>query len=426
MKKFDAQRFFSSKRVLMVLSLLLGIIAWLVVSLVVDPNVTTQIDGIPVQVELTGSAQLNGLDVVDQQDLLVSAQITGAIYTVGNLTADDFTATVDASDISEPGTYQLDVTVVKNNTHDETYNVDYPVQSTVNVTLDRFEEASFLVEASVSNKTVGLEGTFMGELVSNPTTVTLTGPAAEIEQIQRVVLENTDSMTLTKSTTVSGNFVFYDENDARLEQSGNVTADAVDPRITIPVYRRESLPLTFDYINVPSGLDVDRLNYSMSNETISVGVPVDSGTTPDSISLGQIDVRNILQNYSYTFEVSLPSGYLNLSGLQQVTITFTDELESTVLAGTNIVTVNRPSDYTVTVNTDRVSSITFVGLPQDIAGLTSDDVVVTLDFANVRLTQGEQRIRASISLNNGAMAWAVGEYYVPVTAIQSFGASTSG
>ena len=130
MKKFDAQRFFSSKRVLMILSLLLGIIAWLTVSLVVDPNVTTQIDGIPVQVELTGSAQLNGLDVVDQQDLVVSAQITGAIYTVGNLTADDFTATVDASDISEPGTYQLDVTVVKNNTHDETYNVDYPVQST--------------------------------------------------------------------------------------------------------------------------------------------------------------------------------------------------------------------------------------------------------------------------------------------------------
>ena len=97
-----------------------------------------------------------------------------------------------------------------------------------------------------------------------------------------------------------------------------------------------------------------------------------------------------------------------------------------MLAGTNIVTANRPSDYTITVNTDRVSSITFVGLPQDITGLTSDDVVVTLDFANVRLTQGEQRVRASISLNNGAMAWAVGEYYVPVTAIQSFGASTSG
>ena len=43
MKKFDAQRFFSSKRVLMILSLLLGIIAWLTVSLVVDPNVTTQL-----------------------------------------------------------------------------------------------------------------------------------------------------------------------------------------------------------------------------------------------------------------------------------------------------------------------------------------------------------------------------------------------
>ena len=87
-----------------------------------------------------------------------------------------------------------------------------------------------------------------------------------------------------------------------------------------------------------------------------------------------------------------------------------------MLAGTNIVTANRPSDNSITVNTDRLSGITFVGLPEDIAALTSDDVVVTLDFANVRLTRGEQRVRASISLNNGAMAWAVGEYYVPVTA----------
>lgn len=189
MKKFDAQRFFSSKRVLMVLSLLLGIIAWLVVSLVVDPNVTTVVENIPVQVELSGSAQLNGLDVVDQQDLKVSAQITGAIYTVGNLTADDFTATVDAGDITEPGTYQLEVSVVKNNDHDETYTVDYPIQSTLSVTLDRFEEATFVVEASVSNKTVGQDGTFMGDLVCNPTSVTLTGPAAEIEQVHRVWLK---------------------------------------------------------------------------------------------------------------------------------------------------------------------------------------------------------------------------------------------
>ncbi len=416
MKKFDVQRFFASKRVLMVLSLLLGIIAWLVVSIVVDPNVTTVINGIPVQVQLTGSAQLGGLDVVDREELTVNAQITGAIYTVGNLTADDFTATVDASDITEPGTYQLEVTVTKNNTHDETYNVDYPMQSTLSVTLDRFEEATFTVEASVSNKTVEQEGYFMGELVSNPTTVTLTGPAAEVDRIDRVVLENTEVMTLTRSTTVSGAFVFYDENGAPLEQSGNVTTDAVDPRITMPVYQRMSLPLTFDYINVPSGLNIDALDYSMSNETISIGVPVDAGVSLESISLGQIDVRNIEPDYSYTFDVSLPAGYLNLSELLEVTVTFTDELDSTQVTATNIVTTNRPSDYSITVNTDRLSGITFVGTPEDIAGLTGEDVVVTLDFANVRLTRGEQRVRASISLNNGAMAWAVGEYYISITA----------
>ena len=256
----------------------------------------------------------------------------------------------------------------------------------------------------------------MGDLVCNPTSVTLTGPAAEIEQVHRVVLENTETMTLTKSTTVSGTFVFYDENGAPLEQSGNITTDAVDPRITMPVYQRMTLPLTVDYINVPDGLDIEQLNYTLSNETITIGVPVDAGVSLESISLGQIDVRNIQEDYSYTFEVSLPAGYLNLSGLEEVTVTFTDQLERTTLDSTNIVTTNRPSGYNITVNTTRLTGITFVGFPEDIAGLTGDDVVVTLDFSNVRLTQGEQQVRAAISLNNGATAWAVGVYYLPVTA----------
>ena len=97
-EKVRCTRFFSSKRVLMILSLLLGIIAWLTVSLVVDPNVTTQIDGIPVQVELTGSAPAQRAGCGGPAGPGGQAQITGAIYTVGNLTADDFTATVDASD----------------------------------------------------------------------------------------------------------------------------------------------------------------------------------------------------------------------------------------------------------------------------------------------------------------------------------------
>ena len=77
-----------------------------------------------------------------------------------------------------------------------------------------------------------------------------------------------------------------------------------------------------------------------------------------------------------------------------------------------LVKPSRPVGYFIT----RLTGITFVGFPEDIAGLTGDDVVVTLDFSNVRLTQGEQQVRAAISLNNGATAWAVGVYYLPVTA----------
>lgn len=169
--------------------------------------------------------------------------------------------------------------------------------------------------------------------------------------------ENTETMTLTKSTTVSGTFVFYDENGAPLEQSGNVTTDAVDPRITMPVYQRMTLPLTVDYINVPDGLDIEQLNYTLSNETITIGVPVDAGVSLESISLGQIDVRNIQEDYSYTFEAEpARQGISTLSGLEEVTVTFTDQLERTTLDSTNIVTTNRPSGYNITVNTTRLTA----------------------------------------------------------------------
>ena len=83
-------------------------------------------------------------------------------------------------------------------------------------------------------------------------------------------------LSIAPEETVTVNRVeLLDENGEEIDQSLLRLPDE-EYRITIPVYQQIDVPLTFDYINVPDGIDVSQLSYEMSAESISIGVPVDA------------------------------------------------------------------------------------------------------------------------------------------------------
>lgn len=92
------------------MSVVFAVIIWFAVSIQVFPNEYDHVDGITVTAEPTSYMQQENLHIIDfQQD--VSVQIMGKRYVIGTLTSDDFSASLDLSEITSPGKHIVNVNV---------------------------------------------------------------------------------------------------------------------------------------------------------------------------------------------------------------------------------------------------------------------------------------------------------------------------
>lgn len=82
------------------------------------------------------------------------------------------------------------------------------------------------------------------------------------------------------------------------------------------------MPVTLSFINVPEGFPVNQLDFTISNETIEVAGPESNIDQYREISLGQIDIRTLDLNSTYSFSVELPAGYVNTQNIQSVLVQF--------------------------------------------------------------------------------------------------------
>ena len=88
----------SDRRVRLLLSLLGAVIAWMAVTIVVQPGTTTTIYNVPVDFTYDSSAYTSrGLSIVDAEEKTVNLKLSGDGYTIGSLSANDFVVYPDLS-----------------------------------------------------------------------------------------------------------------------------------------------------------------------------------------------------------------------------------------------------------------------------------------------------------------------------------------
>lgn len=107
-------------------------------------------------------------------------------------------------------------------------------------------------------------------------------------------------------------------------------------------------------------------HFTISNETIEVAGPESNIDQYREISLGQIDIRTLDLNSTYSFSVELPTGYVNTQNIQSVLVQFdsTGMVEKNFNV-TNIVVENVPLNYEVEVTTEQINDVRVIG-PQSI------------------------------------------------------------
>ena len=98
----------SDRRVRLLLSLLGAVIAWMAVTIVVQPGTTTTIYNVPVDFTYDSAAYTSrGLSIVNAEEKTVNLKLSGDGYTIGSLSANDFVVYPDWSSVRDSGEKSL-------------------------------------------------------------------------------------------------------------------------------------------------------------------------------------------------------------------------------------------------------------------------------------------------------------------------------
>ena len=416
-KKVNLNGLFENNRFLKILSVLIAVIAWFLIVTTIDPNTYSTISKIPVTVDLSGTiAESSGLTVLDTDVQYVDVKVKGKAFYVGRLKPGDFKASVNLTSVTAPGSYSLDVKVEAKDPNNSNYEIISNSPASIELSFDRLATKTFQPEVSAPNVTAA-DGYIIDQYTVSPGELTISGPENKVNQIEKCIVQNTEKLKINSSSVLDGTVVLRDANGNKIDQKYlQFSSDQL--KITIPLYQKTTLPLTFDFINVPSGIDTSKIQYTIEPaDKLNVAIPVDAAAGIESVSLGEIDFRKVDLGKVISMDVSLLAGYLNLDDITTVNVTFGSEgMSSTYLSCENIVLKNVPSNYSAKLLSSRISDIKFVGDADAIASLTSSDVVATVDFSRLgSITPGEQRFEALITVTDGSQAWAVGEKSVLVS-----------
>ncbi|MDK2813137.1 MAG: hypothetical protein PWQ08_392 [Clostridiales bacterium] len=413
-KKRSLRGLFENNQFNVVISIVIAVIAWLIISLYIKPQTTSTIADIPVKLDYNASAyQSMGLDIVSEATATptVSVRVTGPRSVVGGLTKDDITVYPKMTNVTEAGQYELELVAIKNDSAADFVIDTASIRPTkVTVRFDTLISKKFVVETDTSTVHPA-DGYILSKAYATPGEITLTGPEKEIQSVGKLVakVELPDELTSTQITTAA--LLFYDKDGNPLT-SKLITADAETVEVTIPILQKKTLPFTIGYTNVPEGFDTSLLKPSFSAQSVNLAGPGDAIQNKTEVSLGYIDLqKEFALGFSKSFPVVLDTGYENLDNLMQVTVSFdTSAFSQKTVTVSDIRVINERQNRTVSVDTKRIYDVTIIGLTDDVNALTAKSVIAEIDAGDLTLGEGQQTVPVTIKIPGSTTVFAVGDY----------------
>ena len=416
MKRFRLSKLFDSNRFIMVFAVVIAMISWVTVAMGAEETTVARIHNVPVNLDMqVGALQHFGLRFIGAGEPVVSVDVFGPRTVVGQLTPEDFLLTVNVAHVNVPDTYDLRVESASPASSDFQIVGFYP-PVIPRVRLDQLETRDFAVELDIE-----LEAA-IGYMADTPrlipaTSVRVSGPHSDLERVYRVAaiveLDYVLSAPFAQEVPLTLLDIMGNEIDPVAAQ---LSLDFDSLTVQIPVLRVRELPLVVEFQNLPSGFPEARLRQYMfqSARTITIAGPISTMQGFQDWRLGFINLRNLTHEDNwFIFDIDLPSEqFINIDNLQSVAIEFDSEYwDTTVLniPGEDILLTNRPAGAEIALQTVTLSSVTFVGDAEEIAGLTLSDVVVEVNLNDRELVSGTQPYPVRISVPGRNMVWPVDE-----------------
>ena len=406
----------NNKLPVILLALAAAIAVWLYDVTVVNPNDTSTISGIPVVFTNEESMREQDLMLTSGASGTVSLRISGRRSELKKLSKSNIEVTVDLSQISEAGSHELPYTVrFPANVSSGDLTIDNRSPAYVSVTAEHYirraVEVRTVFEGSAAS---GAKGESLlidtNAIRIEPNEVTVTGPAEQVEAIDCAMV-TIDLSDISETTVAQYDFELLDAQGESVNRDELVT-DTDKLTVTIPVLKSKEVPLTLR--TVPGGGATEaNVSYTLSTESINIsGDPavVDRIT---QIELGSLDLATVIGPTVRTYTISLPEGVNNDSGVTEVEVNAEVKgLSVITLTIEDFALVNVPDNLTAESLGESIQ-LTLRGTPAALAGITPEDVEVTVDLSSC--AAGTFIVPVTVKLPDGLQVGPVGSNTLTVT-----------
>ncbi len=396
-----------SRWVYILLSILLAIVFWFYVRASVDPNGTVNIHNVRVETSGNNVLTSQGLTVAEISPQTVELRVEGPNSARAELLRNrsSLYVRVDVSSCVE-GENTLRYRPV----WPENMNIDdlRAENSTVTVTVEKLYSKTFDVEFRLDGKVS--KDYQMGTPAIEPEQVIVSGPVEQVNQVTSVA-------AILKSEELSERFA-GDLPLTPLDKQGKplteleLTLSAETAYVVVPVVMMKEVPLTVNLLP-GGGATADDAEVDINPSTIMVsGAEVDLEGL-EEISLGSVDLSNVVGTKDFPFAVTLDPSLTNESGLTTATVSVTVEgLDTEAFAVSNIRHTTPPEGYTVEVVTQSVL-VTVRGPVEDLSKVDASQIRVVADLSGAT-TEGTSRVPARVYLDGISTVGVIGEYTISV------------
>lgn len=403
----------SDRRVRLALSIVLAVFSWMVVTMIVQPDTTTTISGVPVDYTYESTNYTSrGLSIVSAPEKTVTLRVSGDGYTIGGLTQADFVVYPDWSSVRGSGekTLNLRVRITNAGLNNVTVAIE-DAHASVDVVFDVVEEKTVPITVTTNNIEVA-EGYILYSSRPSMEKVVLSGPSSELEDVFSCTAEVQYNEPLTASATITTNLRFYTLGGSEVEFTyTTIEESTVD--VTLEVYKSATLPVSVSFVNTPRGFDSSVLVYSLSEESVKVAGPESVINTLSTLSVGAIDLSTFALDKVYEMPIELPGNIHLLDNLSTITVSFDCsqmETKTMNLPNTCVQVINLPSTYQLTVDTERLMNVTLCGPKEVLDTLTPEQVVIEIDADDFSVALGQQNIACRLYVPSSGKVFALGSY----------------
>lgn len=400
-----------SRWVFILLSIILAVVFWAYVRGVVDPDDSTTLHN--VRLEVTGTSVLTGqgLTVSGLSQETVDLHVEAPSSVINNLVRyrEDIYVPLDVSRCTE-GENRVTVgqPVWPTNFNTDEVVLQGKEPGVITVEVDRLYTNTFEVEFQLDGQVA--DGYQMGTPAIEPERVTVSGPVEQVNRIAHVVAV-LESEELSEQFSGDLPLTLWDAEGNELTDL-EITLNTETAYVVVPVVVVKEVPLTVE-VKAGGGATPQDAVVTIDPLTVTVSGQEEDIQELTEISLGEINLATVVGTNTFQLPITLDASLENVSGEMSATVTVSVQgLSTTALDVDNITMSPAPDGYTATLVT-HVKEVVIRGKEEDLAAINASQIRIVADLSNVTTT-GMLSVPARVYLDASSAVGVIGEYTVVV------------